>query len=117
MCSACSVDSCNVCSTGSHNYELPLRRAEYFSDAPREFIYSLSEYLCLAIFGPNEAIIRSGFTGSKMYISSQQTRITIPLFCWVNLIILFSEGADIFDMFDELFSEMGGAGGFRRVSL
>ncbi len=55
----------------SHNYELPLRRAEYFSDAPREFIYSLSEYLCLAIFGPNEAIIRSGFTGSKMYILSK----------------------------------------------
>ena len=49
--------------------------------------------------------------------ASQQTRITITMFCWVNLIILFSEGADIFDMFDELFSEMGGAGGFRRVSL
>ena len=55
----------------SHNYETPLRNAEYFSDAPREFIHSLSEFLSLAIFGPNEAIIRSGFTGSKMYILSK----------------------------------------------
>ena len=52
----------------SYNYEGPLRKAQYFRDAPREFIHSLSEYLCLAIFGPNEAVIRIGFTGSKMYI-------------------------------------------------
>ena len=42
--------------------------AKYFADAPREFIHSLSEFLHLAIFGANEAIIRTGFTGSKMYI-------------------------------------------------
>lgn len=52
----------------SYNYEKPLRAAKYFKNAPREFIHSLSEYLALAIFGPNEAIITVGFTGSKMYI-------------------------------------------------
>jgi hypothetical protein len=52
----------------SFNYEKPLRAAQYFYDAPREFIHSLSEFLNLAIFGPNEAIIRMGFTGSKMYL-------------------------------------------------
>ena len=35
----------------SFNYEIPLRSARYFKDAPREFIHSLSEFLALAIFG------------------------------------------------------------------
>lgn len=57
-----------------------MRAARYFKDAPREFIHSLSEFLSLAIFGPNEAIIRVGFTGSKMYILAKG-RCQIE---WVN---------------------------------